>query len=67
VVCIKQLLTAPDITDRLRELGFREDQRITLLNRQSAYICQVCNARLGISQKLADGILVETVGAAAAA
>ena len=46
---------------RLRELGFCEDHQIKLLTSNSPYICQVCNARLGISQKLADSILVETV------
>ena len=61
VVCIKQLATAPEVTDRLRELGFCEEQKIKLLTRQSSFICQVCNARLGISEKLADSILVEAV------
>ena len=49
VVCIKRLATAPEVTDRLRELGLCEEQRIKLLARQSTYICQVCNARLAIS------------------
>jgi Fe2+ transport system protein FeoA len=62
-VCIKQLTTAPDMTQRLRELGFCEEQRIKLVARESSFICQVCNARLGISQKLADSILVEKVPA----
>ena len=61
VVCIKQLSTAPEITSRLRELGFCEEQKIKLVARQSNYICQVCNARLAISGKLADSIIVETV------
>ena len=63
VVCIKQLSTAPEMTDRLRELGFCEDQKIKLVSRQSNYICQVCNARLAISGKLADSIMVEAVPA----
>jgi len=64
VVCIKHLSTAPEVTDRLRELGFCEKQRIKLVTRQSNFICQVCNARLAISEKLADSIMVETVPAA---
>jgi len=64
VVCIKQLSTAPEVTSRLRELGFCEDRKIKLLARHSNYICQVCNARLAISGKLADSIMVETVAAA---
>ncbi len=59
VVCIKRLATSPEVTDRLRELGLCEEQRIKLLARQHTYICQVCNARLAISGKLADSILVE--------
>ena len=67
VVCIKRLSTAPEVTDRLRELGFCEEQKIKLVARQSSYICQVCNARLGISRALADSILVEEVAAPAVA
>ena len=65
VVCIKQLLASKDVSHRLRELGFCEDQKIKLVARQSSLICQVCNARLGISKKLAESILVERVPAAA--
>ena len=65
-VCIKQLSTAPDITDRLRELDFGEEQIIKLIACDSSFICQVCNARLGISKKLADAIMVEAVPAGAA-
>ena len=64
VVCIKQLTTTPEVTNRLRELGFCEEQRIRLLARQSNFICQVCNARLAISEKLADSIMVQAVPAA---
>jgi ferrous iron transport protein A len=65
VVCIKELATAPDVSERLRELGFCEEQRIKLVARESSFICLVCNARLGISRALADSIMVETVPAAA--
>jgi Fe2+ transport system protein FeoA len=65
VVCIKRLAAAPEVMDRLRELGLCEKQRIKLLARQSNYICQVCNARLAISGKLADSIMVEAVPALA--
>lgn len=46
---------------RLREMGLGEEQHIKVVARQSTFICQVCNARLGISKKLADAILVEAV------
>ena len=67
VVCIKQLATAPEVTDRLREMGFCEEQQIKLVARDSNFICLVCNARLGISVELADSILVEAVAGATAA
>jgi Fe2+ transport system protein FeoA len=58
-VRIKQLSATPEVTHRLREMGFCEEQKIKLLSRQTNLICQVCNARLGISARLADKILVE--------
>ncbi|MBU6400634.1 MAG: FeoA domain-containing protein [Verrucomicrobia bacterium] len=60
-VRIKQLAAAPEVTHRLRELGFCEEQKIRLLSRQANVICQVCNARLGLSSQLAEFILVEPV------
>jgi Fe2+ transport system protein FeoA len=60
-VCIKRLAAAPEVTDRLRELGLGEEQQIKVLTRKSSFICQVCNARLGISEKLAESILVEAL------
>ena len=63
-VCIKQLATEPEMTDRLRELGFVEEQKIKLVARESSFICQVCNARLGISRELAEAIWVEALPAA---
>jgi Fe2+ transport system protein FeoA len=60
-VCIKQLNAAPEMKDRLRELGFCEQQRIRLLSKHSNLVCLVCNSRLGISTQLADSILVEPV------
>ena len=60
-VCIKGLAASPEVSDRLREMGFCEQQKIKLVSRHSNYICQVCNARLGISHKLAETIIVEPV------
>src|SRR5258706_14626032 len=67
VVCIKELAASLEIRDRLRELGFCEEQRIKLVSREGNLICQVCNARLGISAELADAILVEPVSQLSAA
>ncbi len=58
-VRIRQLCAAPELQNRLRELGFCEDQIIRLLTSQTNFICQVCNTRLAISEQLAKIILVE--------
>jgi Fe2+ transport system protein FeoA len=58
-VRIKQLCASPELQNRLRELGFCEDQIIRLLTSRTNFICQVCNARLAISERLARIILVE--------
>ena len=63
LVCIKQLNASPETSDRLRELGFCEQQRIKLLSKHSNLICLVCDSRLGISEQLAESILVEPVSA----
>ena len=62
-VCIRELLAAPDVRDRLREIGFAEDQQIRLLTSEANIICQVCNARVALSQELAEAILVEPLTA----
>ena len=58
-VRIKHLSASPEVTHRLREMGFCEEQKIRLLAQQANVICQVCNVRLGISLQLAEKILVE--------
>jgi Fe2+ transport system protein FeoA len=60
-VRIKQLSVPAEVTHRLREMGFCEEQKIKLLSRQTSLICQVCGARLGISQRLAEKIMVEQI------
>jgi ferrous iron transport protein A len=60
-VRIKQLCAAPEIQNRLREIGFCEDQVIKLITGQNNFICQICNSRLAISEKLAQLIMVEPV------
>jgi Fe2+ transport system protein FeoA len=60
-VCIRELSASPEIQTRLREMGFCESQNVKLVSRNSNIICQICNARLGISERLAETILVEPV------
>ena len=61
VVCVKQLVLAPEMSDRLREMGLGEEQRVKLVSSQSSFICQVCNSRVALSEELAKAILVEPV------
>ena len=63
-VRIKQLTAPPEVTHRLREMGFCEEQKIKLLSQSTNIICQVCNVRLGISSQLASKIMVELVAPA---
>ena len=42
-------------------MGFCEEQRVKLLSRHPNLICQVCNARLGLSSQLAGLIMVEPI------
>ena len=60
-VRIKRLSASPEVTGRLRELGFCEERQIRLLSRSNNLICQVCNARFGLSAEVAESILVEPV------
>ena len=60
-VRIRQLCASPEMQHRLRELGFCEDQIIRLVTSRNNLICQVCNARLAISEELARLILVEPI------
>ena len=48
-----------------REMGFGEEKHVRLISHATSIICQVCNARLGISKKLAEQIMVQPVTAGA--
>ncbi len=61
VAIVRQLTAAPEVNQRLREMGFGETQRIKVLQGSANLLCQVCNARLGLSARLADQIWVEPV------
>lgn len=60
-VRIKQLCASPELAGRLREIGFFEDQIVRLITSRNNIICLVCNARLALSEQLAQSILVEPV------
>lgn len=61
VVIIKRLTSDPEVDQRLREMGFGEEQRVKVITLQNNVLCQVCNARLGLSAKLAEKIMVQPV------
>jgi Fe2+ transport system protein FeoA len=60
---IRQLAGSDSMNGRLRELGFCEDQQVKILSRGGNLICQICNARLGLSEQIASSIMVQPVGA----
>src|ERR1017187_8005859 len=58
-VRIKTLSAPPEVSKRLREIGFGEEQVIKLLIRQTNLICQVCNARRALGAQRAKLIRVD--------
>ena len=60
-VRIRQLCAAPELASRLREIGFCEDRVVKLVTSRNNIICLVCNARLALSEQLAESILVEPI------
>ena len=46
------------ICHRLREMGFCESAEVRIINTSSGLICQVCGARVCLSQRLAGSIFV---------
>jgi|ERR1043166_1169195 Fe2+ transport system protein FeoA len=66
-VRVRQLCATPELSERLREIGFGEDRIIKLLTSSTNIICLVCNTRLALSDQLAQKIMVEPLVQAAAA
>jgi ferrous iron transport protein A len=62
-VRVHQLCATPELSDRLREIGFGEDRIVRLLTSHNNIICLVCNTRMALSEKLAQQILVEPLTA----
>lgn len=59
LVRVKRLCSSPEVSRRLREIGFGEEQVVRLITHHANLICLVCNARLALSEQLAAAILVE--------
>jgi Fe2+ transport system protein FeoA len=61
---IKRLSLTPEVAERLREMGVFEEQEVRLVLKGNNLICKVCNARVGISKRLAEQILVKPLNGA---
>ena len=61
---VRRLEGTEETNRRLREMGFGEEQRVRVISLQAHVLCQVCNARLGVSARLAEVILVEPLSPA---
>ena len=58
-VRIHQLQSRPDVSFRLREMGFCENAIVRLVvNGEGNLICEICNTRIGLNHALADDIIV---------
>ena len=58
-VRIYQLQSQPDVSFRLREMGFCENAIVRLVvNGEGNLICEICNTRIGLNHALADDIIV---------
>lgn len=62
-VRVLKLEGQPDLCHRLREMGFCENSVIRCVQASPACVCQVQQARVGLSSQLARQILVEPLGA----
>jgi Fe2+ transport system protein FeoA len=59
-VRIRHLHTTPDLTRRLREMGFLEDVVVRcLLRRDHSIICELYNSRIGLGREIADAIMID--------
>ncbi len=58
-VRIHRLQSQPDVSFRLREMGFCENAIVRLVvNGEGNLICEICNTRIGLNHALADNIIV---------
>jgi len=58
-VRIRHVHSRPEISTRLREMGFYEDVIVRCITRTHGnLICEILNTRIGIDGDLANGIIV---------
>lgn len=61
-VRIRRLALQPEMTTRLRELGFSEDSIIRPLTQSNgSIVCEVHNSRIGLNHAVARSILVSAL------
>jgi Fe2+ transport system protein FeoA len=58
---IKRLTAASGLSQRLREMGLREEQTIRLLHHKANLICAINQTRIGLGRAVAEQIWVEPV------
>ena len=60
---IHRLQSHPDVSLRLREMGFCENAIVRLVvNDEGNLICEVCNTRIGLNHSIAHDIIVAPFG-----
>ena len=58
-VRIRYIHSRPEMSARLREMGFCEDIVVRcIMKSHGNLICEILNTRIGLDGKLADGIMV---------
>lgn len=56
---VKGIQTRPEVSSRLRELGFCENAVVRCITKANgAIICEVSNSRIGLNNSLARSIIV---------
>ncbi|HTR81152.1 MAG TPA: FeoA family protein [Bacteroidota bacterium] len=56
---IHRLESEPEVSCRLREMGFCENAIVRLVvNGEGNLICEVCNTRVGLNHSISDDIIV---------
>lgn len=60
-VRIRNLPSSPEISLRLRELGFSEDAVVRLVTADGNVICEICNSRYGLQREIANNIFVSVM------
>lgn len=59
-VCrLRQILGSPELCQKLMEIGFCDNVKITVVSKN--LICQLCETKYGLCKKVAEKIIVEKI------